>query len=407
MKKLMCMILLLALGLSIVTTPALASSGVSFSDVPSTHWAYGSIQTMADMGIVGGVGGGKFDPNGKVSTAQFAAMVVRAFYADEQEGRTSNVDKWWAVSMSIAQDRNLVRETTAGKTYKTDNETGAESWNIAAVEAPMTRADMAIVLTYTMDRQGMAAPSAAELEATRAKIADYNTIADNYKDAVTIAYNRGLLKGVDSKGSFNPNGQLTRAEACAVLERMLQQMGMIESKPADTTPSTPVDTTPTTPSTPADNTSSSGYKEGYLANGQPITEDNIKAMLEELRSQYPEGMEWGLNDSYSSPATPAGYNNNACAGFAWMLSDKLFGTDATVNSYYKHQDFDSLKVGDVLWIKSSNTGYNHAVVIISVDGDNYRACSGNVGGKVSWEDNGDISFLKSDTASKSVIFSRY
>lgn len=402
MKKLIWMILLLALGLSIVATPALASSGASFSDVPSTHWAYGSIQTMADMGIVGGVGGGKFDPNGKVSTAQFAAMVVRAFYADEQEGRTSNVDKWWAVSMSIAQDRNLVRETTAGKTYKTDNETGAESWDIAAVEAPMTRADMAIVLTYTMDRQGMAAPSAAELEATRAKIADYNTIADNYKDAVTIAYNRGLLKGVDSKGSFNPNGQLTRAEACAVLERMLQQMGMIESKPADTTPSTPVDTTPTTPSTPSDNTSSSDYKEGYLANGQPITEDNIKAVLEELRSQYPEGMEWNSDPKYYYKSK-LGYGGG-CNSFAYIFSDTIFGKDAPLT---KHQNFDQLKVGDVLWIKSSDNGYSHVVVIISVDGDNYHACSGNMGGKVSWEGSGDISFLKSDTASESMIYSRY
>ena len=298
MRKLISILLVVALGFAAIATPAFASAErPSFSDVPTSHWAYGSIQTMAEMGIVGGVGGGKFDPNGKVSTAQFAAMVVRAFYADEQEGRTSNVDKWWAVSMSIAQDRDLVRKTTAGKTYRTDKLTGAESWDIAAVEAPMTRADMAIVLTCTMDWQGMAEPSAAELEATRAKIADYNSIADNYKDAVTIAYNRGLLKGVDSKGSFNPNGQLTRAEACAVLERMLQQMGMIEGKSADTTPSTPVDTTPTTPSTPADNTSS-GYKEGYLSNGQPITEANIKAMLDELKVKYPEEMEWSADPKY-------------------------------------------------------------------------------------------------------------
>lgn len=298
MRKLISILLVVALGFAAIATPAFASAErTSFSDVPSSHWAYGSIQTMAEMGIVGGVGGGKFDPNGKVSTAQFAAMVVRAFYADEQEGRTSNVDKWWAVSMSIAQDRDLVRKTTAGKTYRTDKLTGAESWDIAAVEAPMSRADMAMALVGTMEGQRVTMPSAADLDATRAKIADYNSIGTDYKEDVTIAYHLGLLKGVDSKGSFNPNGQLTRAEACAVLERMLQQMGMIEGKPADTTPSTPVDTTPTTPSTPADNTSS-GYKEGYLSNGQPITEANIKAMLDELKVKYPEEMEWSADPKY-------------------------------------------------------------------------------------------------------------
>ena len=308
MRKLISILLVVALGFAAIATPALASAErPSFSDVPSSHWAYGSIQTMADMGIVGGVGGGKFDPNGKVSTAQFAAMVVRAFYADEQEGKTSNVNKWWAIPMRIAFAHDIICDTTAGKTYVTDPFDGAETWDIALVEAPMSRADMAIVLTCTMDWQGMAEPSAAELEATRAKIADYNSIADNYKDAVTIAYNRGLLKGVDSKGSFNPNGQLTRAEACAVLERMLQQMGMIEGKPADTTPSTPVDTKPTTPSTPADNTNSSGYKEGYLANGQLITEENIKAMLDELKVKYPEEMEWSTGPKYYYNSPKLGY----------------------------------------------------------------------------------------------------
>ncbi len=401
MRKLISTLLIVALGFAAIATPAFASvKRTSFSDVPSSHWAYGSIQTMAEMGIVGGVGGGKFDPNGKVSTAQFAAMVVRAFYNDEQEGRTSNVNKWWAVSMSIAQDRDLVRKTTAGKTYRTDIN-GAESWDIAAVEAPMTRADMAIVLTCTMDSQGMAEPSAAELEATRAKIADYSSIADNYKEAVTIAYNRGLLKGVDSKGSFNPNGQLTRAEACAVLERMLQQMGMIEGKPADTTtPSTPVDTTPTTPGTPADNTNSSGYKEGYLSNGQPITEANIKAMLDELKEQYPDGMEWSEDPKFDHYSPKFG--NGGCLSFAAIMSDTIFGEDAPLT---KHSNLANVKIGDVIWKKNSNTGYEHVVVVVGVTDKVIYTCSGNMGDMVAW----DVTERRIDLAEipELTIYTRY
>jgi len=398
MKKMVCILLMLALCFG-VAAPAFASTP-SFSDVPSTHWAYGSIQTMADMGIVGGVGGGKFDPNGKVSTAQFAAMVVRAFYADEQEGETSNVGKWWAIPMRIAYTHDIICDTIAGKTYVTDPFTGEESWDFALVEAPMSRADMAIALVGTMEGQRITMPSSGELEATKSKIADFNSIDADHKDAVTIAYHLGLLKGVDTKGSFNPNGSLTRAEACAMLERMMQQMGMIESKPVVTEPTTPVE--PAKPDVPADNNGT-----GYLANGQPITEENIKAVLEELKEKYPERMKWGMDDSYTSPAIPKGYNNYACAGFAWMIMDEIFGTNPQVNPYYEHRNFDELKVGDVLIIINSSTGFNHAEVITEVDysTDFYRACSGNSGGEVTWLDYGYPSSYENDT--ESYILSRY
>jgi len=404
MKKMICILLMLALCFG-AAAPAFASSTPSFSDVPSTHWAYGSIQTMADMGIVGGIGGGKFDPNGKVSTAQFAAMIVRAFYADEQEGKTSNIDKWWAIPMRIAFAHDIIFDTAAGKTYKTDNFSGAETWDIALVEAPMSRADMAIALVGTMEGQRVTMPSAAELEATKTKIADYNSIDADHKDAVTIAYHLGLLKGVDTKGSFNPNGSLTRAEACAVMERMMQQMGMIESKPVVTEPTTPAE--PAKPDVPADN---GGVKEGCLANGQPITEENIKAVLEELKEKYPERMKWGMDDTYSSPAIPRGWNNYACAGFAWMIMDGIFGTDPQVNPYYEHKNFDKLKVGDVVLTINSSTGYNHAVVVTEVDyaTDFFRGCSGNSGGEVTWLNSGYPSrYTSKADLSGSCILSRY
>jgi len=397
MKKMICILLVLALCFG-VATPAFASSTPSFSDVPSTHWAYGSIQTMADMGIVGGVGGGKFDPNGKVSTAQFAAMIVRAFYADEQEGKTSNVDKWWAIPMRIAYAHNIITDTPAGKSHTTDPFDGTEAWDIAIVEAPMSRADMAMALVGTMEGQRVTMPSAAELDATRAKIADYNSIGTDYKEDVTIAYHLGLLKGVDSKGSFNPNGSLTRAEACAVLERMMQQMGMIESKPVVTEPTTPVE--PAKPDVPADNGGT-----GYLANGQPITEENIKAVLAELKEKYPERTEWNTDPKYLYNSPQLGYGGG-CNSFAYILSDTIFGKDAPVTT---HQNFDKLKVGDILWRKNSENGYSHLVVVTETDysTDFYRACSGNSGGEVTWLDYGYPSTYSLPEYSESYIISRY
>ena len=59
----------------------------SFTDVPAGHWAAKFIGYCAEKGIVGGVGGGKFNPNGKLTSGAFAKMLLVAFGHDaEKEG---------------------------------------------------------------------------------------------------------------------------------------------------------------------------------------------------------------------------------------------------------------------------------------------------------------------------------
>ena len=49
-----------------------------FSDVPSSKWYAGYIGTANSSGIVNGVGGGKFNPDGTITRQEAAAMVARA-----------------------------------------------------------------------------------------------------------------------------------------------------------------------------------------------------------------------------------------------------------------------------------------------------------------------------------------
>jgi murein DD-endopeptidase / murein LD-carboxypeptidase len=53
---------------------------VSFTDVPSNHWAYNDIQILASLGITKGYGDGTFRPNDKVTRAQFIAFLYRVLY---------------------------------------------------------------------------------------------------------------------------------------------------------------------------------------------------------------------------------------------------------------------------------------------------------------------------------------
>ena len=60
----------------------LAAGGTTFADVPASHWANKYIEFCASKGVVAGVGGGKFNPDGKLSGTAFGKMLLVAIGAD-------------------------------------------------------------------------------------------------------------------------------------------------------------------------------------------------------------------------------------------------------------------------------------------------------------------------------------
>ena len=74
----------------------------TFSDVrnnANSAWAEGYIESCAAQGIVSGVGGGKFAPNGNVTGVQLAKMLLVSLgYKSENEGFTGNA---WATNVNM------------------------------------------------------------------------------------------------------------------------------------------------------------------------------------------------------------------------------------------------------------------------------------------------------------------
>ena len=61
----------------------------TFSDVPSGAWYEGYVNYCASLGIIAGVGGGKFNPSGAVTGVELAKMLlVVADYKPDIEGYT-------------------------------------------------------------------------------------------------------------------------------------------------------------------------------------------------------------------------------------------------------------------------------------------------------------------------------
>lgn len=212
MKRSLSLVLSLALSLSLLA-PAFALEASPFSDVPVDHWAVEAIWQASQDGIIQGMGDGRFAPNNELTAAQFAAIVIRAFYWRELKdlGENTPRDTWYARYQKVAEDAGLMKDT------------GVEDWT-----APMTRYQMAQMLYNIAVDQKFVLPGEDALKAVRDKIGDWSKVPKGYQTAVSAAYAMDLLSGVDAKGTFAGDQSLSRAQAAVIYSRLEEALAGIQ-----------------------------------------------------------------------------------------------------------------------------------------------------------------------------------
>lgn len=208
-----------------IALPAMAVSS-GFTDVPSTHWAYSYIEEMAEKGIMEGVGNNRFNPTGKISVAEFAAMLVRAFYPGVlSETQTSaqimdNANMWYGPYITAAHMTSLLVMTSAYMEFLNND----HMYRNTTLTGSMTRYDMARMiyqLIYTKNSMyELDLPTDSEQAAAQKKIQDWSSVPQNYQTPVAVCYAMGFLNG-NEKGQFAGSNSMTRAEAATVMSRLL------------------------------------------------------------------------------------------------------------------------------------------------------------------------------------------
>ena len=231
MKRVFSLVLALALSVGLCV-PATAA-GPTFSDVPTTHWAYSYMERAADNGWVNGVGNGKFGVDQQVTYGELALMLGRSIYPeliDWYGGDPADV-AWYVPCLAVMSAMGL------------DNGTPLDNNLEGAALQPINRYNMAQIL-FNFLKDGSKVPS-YDAAAVQASIGDWASIPSNYQEALMAVVSADIITGVDSKGTFNGNGYMTRGQAAVVLCRMYD----VFSGTGVTTPTDP--TEPTNPTTPA------------------------------------------------------------------------------------------------------------------------------------------------------------
>lgn len=203
-------------------------SDITFSDISPDDWFYDEVMEMTSLGLFTGKGEiidgvGIFAPNDIMSRAEFMAVVCRMAFPNED---TTPTGSWSTQNIYTGEIKKSEAPWFSGY-YNVLNSKGIFR-NMDLIfhiylQLPISREEMAQIATRILQTNGVVLTTVEEFKNFNPEISipDYDLTSEDYRNAVKVAYIEGILQGIDDSGTFAPDNTLTRAEASAVLYRIL------------------------------------------------------------------------------------------------------------------------------------------------------------------------------------------
>ena len=233
----------------LLASPAYAASAITnfttqkiyipgnYTDISESAWYASDVASVYELGLMGGKGAGIFDANGNLTLAEALSIASRVndIYHGGSGTLVNTGSNWYDTAVAYCVEHGIIAEN-----------------DFTLYTAKATRAQMAYIF-------------ANALPITEYK--DINTITSlpdvtsttKYSDSIFTLYSAGVITGSDAKGTFKPTSNITRAEAAAIIKRVVQP-DVRKKVSFETAAPTP---TPTTPPV-----ATSGYLEGFDFNGK-------------------------------------------------------------------------------------------------------------------------------------------
>lgn len=174
-----------------------------FTDVPANHWAQAAIQYVYAGGLMTGVSDSEFAPEATTTRAMIVSMLARMenVTSAADAGFTDvAADDWYATAVNWAAANGIVNGI---------------SDDTFAPNDPITREQLAAMLMNYAQWKG-------QDTSARADLSGYSDAPSTWaSEAVQWAVAEGLLAGV-TDDELQPQGQATRAQVAAIMQRFLE-----------------------------------------------------------------------------------------------------------------------------------------------------------------------------------------
>ncbi|MEC0238309.1 S-layer homology domain-containing protein [Paenibacillus dokdonensis] len=173
-----------------------------FTDVKG-HWAEKNINTFVKLKFIEGNGDGKFNPNGNITRAEFAAIISRVFDISGAAGHSvtlSDVGNHWA--------KDAIEKLTSAGILNGYGD-GAFKPN-----QTISREEIVIILSRIVNLDHV------NKNAAKGNFTDMASASSYAAGSIKDAAEAGIIDGKNS-GTFDPQGYATRAEALTVILNVL------------------------------------------------------------------------------------------------------------------------------------------------------------------------------------------
>ncbi|OME87852.1 hypothetical protein BK120_00530 [Paenibacillus sp. FSL A5-0031] len=182
------------------------------------HWAQKDVEALASKLIVNGKTNHVYDPEGKVTRAEFASLLVRSLGLNnigaEQAFDDVAAAKWYAADVSIAVQYGLVQGV------------GNNKFN---PDAFITREQMAVMIMKAVQLvQGDASAGSNSSSTSLAAFADQDQLSGFAREAVQSVIDAGIMNG-KSESTIAPKDTASRAQTAVMLKRALSFLKLINS----------------------------------------------------------------------------------------------------------------------------------------------------------------------------------
>ena len=172
-----------------------------FTDVDENAW-YGSsnqkvISSAFEYGLMQG-SGNTFSPTGNMTLAEAVTIAARVHHIyNGGDSVFTQGSPWYKVYVDYAIDKGIIDSGTFS------------DYNKAA-----TRAEMAYIFSRSIPEADFAPQN------TINSLPDVSS-STPYYDAIITLYEAGVIAGSDSIGTFNPGNNIIRADASAIISRVI------------------------------------------------------------------------------------------------------------------------------------------------------------------------------------------
>ena len=191
--------LALILTLVLVLGGSLPAAGAAFSDVSADAWYAADVDDVQRYGILQGVGDNRFNPQGTMTLAEAITLAARTWAYSRGETISAGGFhlRWYQPYVNYAAEKGICARGEFGIGYG----------------SPCTRLTMAILFERVLPEDTRRQRNTVDA------LPDLPNTPENR--SVYSLYEQGVLTGSDACGTFLPSGELTRAEAAVILNRVL------------------------------------------------------------------------------------------------------------------------------------------------------------------------------------------